>query len=64
MSYSTKDIIEQFNISKPTLNSWIKKGLISAPHRDWRGWRLWEESNVNEISTVIREKQEQYSVGV
>lgn len=54
--------MERFSISKPTLNTWITKGIITAPERDWRGWRMWEESNLQEISNVIKEKQERYSV--
>lgn len=63
MNYNTKFIVNKFNISKPTINAWIKKGIISEPERDWRGWRIWNEKNIKEISSVIMEKQNQYIVG-
>jgi adenine-specific DNA-methyltransferase len=63
MGYSTKYVIDKYNISKPTINAWIKRGLISEPERDWRGWRMWSEENIQEVGSVIMVKQSQYSVG-
>jgi adenine-specific DNA-methyltransferase len=63
MGYNTKHVMDKYNISKPTINSWIKKGLISEPERDWRGWRIWNEENIRQIGEVIMEKQSQYCVG-
>lgn len=63
MSYSTKHIIDKYNISKPTINAWIKKGLIAEPERDWRGWRVWSEEAIQQIGDIIMEKQSHYCSG-
>ncbi|EOR24451.1 modification methylase [Clostridium sartagoforme AAU1] len=63
MKYNTKYIIDNFKISKPTINSWIRQGIIDEPERDWRGWRIWKEDNINQIDEVIKEKQSKYNLG-
>jgi excisionase family DNA binding protein len=48
--YRTKEVCEIAGISRSTLFRWLKEGVISAAAgRDWRGWRLFSVSQVNEI---------------
>ncbi|MFO1442338.1 DNA adenine methylase [Bacillus sp. Bva_UNVM-123] len=54
----TKDIIEQFDISRQSLYTWIKTGQIEEPKRNWKGWLLWTEENIKEIAALIESKQE------
>ena len=56
-TYQTKDILENFNVSRQTLYNWINNDLISKPNTDWRGWRIWEERHIEEISKLIEEKK-------
>ncbi|WP_347707745.1 DNA adenine methylase [Clostridium sp. 1001275B_160808_H3] len=53
----TKDIVKKYDISKPTLNQWIDANKISEPKRDWRGWRIWNESLIEEIEDLINDKK-------
>lgn len=57
ITYQTKDILENFNISRQTLYNWINNDLISKPKTDWRGWRIWEEKHIEEIYNLIEEKK-------
>ncbi|WP_058485721.1 DNA adenine methylase [Defluviitalea phaphyphila] len=57
ITYKTKDILDIFNISRQTLYNWINNNLISKPKTDWRGWRIWEEKHIEEISKLITEKK-------
>lgn len=54
--YSSKEVCEQLQISKSTLFKWEREGLITKVRRDWRGWRLYDARNLEEIKINI-EKQ-------
>ena len=54
--YSSKEVCEELQISKSTLFKWEREGLITKVRRDWRGWRLYDERNLEEIKVNI-EKQ-------
>jgi CheY-like chemotaxis protein len=54
--YSSKEVCEQLQISKSTLFKWEREGLITKVRRDWRGWRLYDGHNLEEIKKNI-EKQ-------
>lgn len=56
--YSSKDVCEELQISKSTLFKWEREGLITKVRRDWRGWRLYDKRNMEEIRRNI-EKQRQ-----
>ncbi len=60
----TKELLEQFNLTRQTLYNWVKIGDISAPKKDWRGWRMWTEQHVSEITNVIRKKEKQLSLPI
>ncbi|MFI5305058.1 MAG: MerR family transcriptional regulator [Nitrospiria bacterium] len=49
----TVEICEMFDISKSTLFRWEKEGLISNIGRDWRNWRVYSQTNLNEIRRII-----------
>lgn len=50
--YRTVEICRIAGISRNTLFRWLKVGIISEPERrDWRGWRLFSQSQVDYIKT-------------
>lgn len=57
----TKELLEQFNLSRQTLYNWIREGNVSTPEKDWRGWRMWTEDHVIEISSIIKGKEAKLS---
>jgi len=60
--YSSKEVCEELQISKSTLFKWEREGLITKVRRDWRGWRLYDERNLEEIKVNI-EKQKLAEAG-
>ena len=42
-------VAKMIGISSKTLARWEKTGKIRKPKRDWRGWRVYEELDVDEI---------------
>lgn len=58
----TKELLKQFNLSRQTLYNWIRDGNVSTPEKDWRGWRMWTEEHVKEISNTIKGKEANLSI--
>lgn len=58
-TYSTQDVCTKFDITKTTLFKWEKDGKISKTKKDWRGWRVFSENNVEDIKRIIQEKMNQ-----
>ncbi len=56
-TYSSSDICTKFDVTKNTLFKWEKEGKIKKVNKDWRGWRLYTEQNVDEVRHTILEKQ-------
>lgn len=52
--FSTLAVCHLLDISKATLFRWEREGLISTPPRDWRNWRLYTATNLEEIKGIIR----------
>ena len=55
-NYNAHEICKRFDITKNTLFKWEKEGKISKVNKDWRGWRVFSEKNVDEIKKIIEEK--------
>lgn len=55
--YKTNDICKRFDISRATLFRWEGEGLLVGVERDWRGWRVYNESNLKDIEKIIRSKK-------
>jgi DNA-binding transcriptional MerR regulator len=43
------EVAQTVGISPKTLARWEKVGKIRRPRRDWRGWRVYEESDLAAI---------------
>lgn len=51
--YRLKDIQEKVDRDKTTLIRWEKEGLIPEAKRDSRGWRYYNQSEVNSIINMV-----------
>ena len=43
------EVAEIIGISAKTIMRWEKNGRIRKPKRDWRGWRVYDEQDVEII---------------
>lgn len=43
------DVAEMIGISSKTIMRWEKTGRIRKPKRDWRGWRVYDQQDVEII---------------
>ncbi len=54
--YKTIEICDRFDISRATLFRWESEGLLSGVERDWRGWRVYSDSNLKQIEKIMKSK--------
>jgi len=47
--YRAKEVCVLLEVSKKTLYNLESRGIIPAVPRDWRGWRTYDESHLEEI---------------
>ena len=43
------EVAELIGISAKTIMRWEKMGKIKKPKRDWRGWRVYDEQDLEQI---------------
>jgi DNA-binding transcriptional MerR regulator len=55
---NTAEVAELLGISKQTVLNWIRQGRILDPERNpVNNYRIWSESDVQQIRYMIRERQ-------
>jgi len=47
--YRTIEVCREAQISRATIFRWLRKGIIAASYRDRRGWKLFDEDDLNRI---------------
>ena len=47
--YSTVEVAKRVGVSKNTLLRWLDEGLTEDVERDWRGWRVWNNEDVERV---------------
>ena len=47
--FSTIEAANCIGVSKNTLLRWLDEGLIDDVKRDWRGWRVWKQRDIERI---------------
>ena len=48
--FRTLEVCRKTGISRATLFRWLKEGIVEAPNRDRRGWKLFGENDINKIT--------------
>jgi len=47
--FTITEVAEKLGVSPKTVARWEKVGKIRKPKRDWRGWRVYDETDVDQI---------------
>ncbi len=55
---STKEILEQLNISRSTITYWIRNKKISTPRKDNKNRYIWEKKHIEEMKELISTKKQ------
>ncbi len=40
------DVAERIGVTPKTIARWEKSGKVNRPKRDWRGWRVYDKSDL------------------
>jgi len=51
--HTTAEVAKRVGVCKSTLLRWIHEDLISDVERDWRGWRVWSEKDINKTKVFM-----------
>ena len=52
--YRTAEVYRMLGVARNTLYRWLHKGILGPTEfRDSRGWRLFTQDEINELSTAI-----------
>ena len=43
------EVAQLVGVSPKTIARWEKMGKVRKPKRDWRGWRIYDETDVHQI---------------
>lgn len=52
---STEEVTQKYNVTRQTINNWIKNELITRPNIDNNGWK-WTDLNLKELEKAINYK--------
>lgn len=58
---TTRQIENEYNISRQTIHNWIKEGLLESPKKDFRNWFTWEKRDEENLNRIIQQKIQQYN---
>ncbi len=58
MNLTRAQVAEMLQVTPRTLAAWEKSGRIPPPARDWRGWRLYDESAIATIRRALGAQSE------
>ncbi len=47
--HTTVEVAMRVGVCKSTLLRWIHEELISDVGRDWRGWRVWQNRDIERV---------------
>ena len=54
--YRTTEVCRTIGISKNTLFRWMKKGMLGKQeYRDWRGWRLFTQEQIDTLKAITQQ---------
>lgn len=60
-AYSTKDFLMKVSISEATLRRWLSEKNripeLNSAKKDWRGWRVWDDTHIKAVLDYKIKKQ-------
>lgn len=60
-TYYVKDVSRIIDRDKSTIFRWEKEGKINSPRRDSRGWRVYNQYDVDKMKRLVSELSRIYS---
>ena len=62
--YRVSEACSAAGISRPTFLRWVREGVYAdVSRRDWRGWRLFSDEDVQRLKTRVNQIQDRQPPG-
>lgn len=61
---TTREISEIYNISRQTINTWFKQGLLKKPKKDFRNWYIWSKEDELNLKNILNKKTEMHNAPI
>lgn len=45
------DVAERIGVTPKTIMRWERAGKVTRPKRDWRGWRIYDKTDLRRLRT-------------
>lgn len=45
------DVAERIGVTPKTIMRWESAGKVTQPKRDWRGWRIYDKTDLRKLRT-------------
>lgn len=58
--YWSLELCRKASVSRSTLLRWLKEGILKEPIRDRRGWRIFNEEDLDKIKTEVERTRESW----
>ena len=55
---TTKQIEEEYGVTRQTLHNWISEGILKSPRKDFRNWFCWTLEDELNLKKIIEKKEE------
>lgn len=53
-TYLINEVAQITHRHRNTILSYCRRGLISEPHREWNGWRVFTQEHIDQINALAR----------
>jgi excisionase family DNA binding protein len=63
LEYKTHEIAEIVGVSPKTIYNWLKAGKIREPRRDLNDYRVWTQSDLDNIMKLIQLREPKETSG-
>jgi excisionase family DNA binding protein len=47
------EVAEKLGVSTKTITRWEKAGKVKQAKRDWKGWRIYTKSDLDELKNLV-----------
>ena len=51
---SITEVADQLGVTPKTITRWEKAGKIKQAKRDWRGWRVYSQEELDEMKSFVQ----------
>ena len=51
--YTITEVAEKIGVTSKTLIRWEKAGKIRRPKRDWKGWRVYLQEDLEDLERLV-----------